>query len=80
LNFDATLLDRASGAAPLLELSGEIEQGIVAALYTSRSTKQPMSAALILHELRATQPLSVVMVEQVAALRAWAHDRTVPAD
>jgi hypothetical protein len=58
----------------------EIEQGIVAALYTSRSTKQPMSAALILHELRVTQPLSVVMAEQVAALRAWAHDRTVPAD
>jgi hypothetical protein len=58
----------------------ELEQGIVAALYTARSTKQPMSAALILHELRATQPLSVVMAEQVAALRAWARDRTVPAD
>jgi hypothetical protein len=58
----------------------ELEQGIVASLYTARSTKQPMSAALILHELRATQPLSVVMAEQVAALRAWARDRTVPAD
>ncbi|MEO8464953.1 MAG: AAA family ATPase [Gammaproteobacteria bacterium] len=58
----------------------ELEQGIVAGLYTSRSTKQPMCAALILHELRATQPLSVVMAEQVAALRAWARDRTVPAD
>jgi len=58
----------------------ELEQGIVAALYTSRSTKQPMRAALILHELRSTQPLSVVMAEQVAALRAWASDRTVPAD
>jgi hypothetical protein len=39
-----------------------------------------MSAALIAHELKATQPLSVVMGEQVAALRAWARDRTVPAD
>ena len=58
----------------------EIEQGVVAALYTSRSTQQPMCAALILHELRATRPLSVVMAEQVAALRAWARDRTVPAD
>jgi SpoVK/Ycf46/Vps4 family AAA+-type ATPase len=58
----------------------EIEQAIVAAMYTARATKQPMSAALILHELRATQPLSVVMGEQIAALRAWAHDRTVPAD
>jgi hypothetical protein len=58
----------------------ELEQGIVAALYTSHSTKQPMCAALILHELRATQPLSVVMAEQVNGLRAWARDRTVPAD
>jgi ATP-dependent Zn protease len=58
----------------------ELEQSIVAALYTSRSTRQPISAALILQELRATQPLSVVMAEQVAALRAWARDRTVPAD
>ncbi len=58
----------------------ELEQAIVAALYTSHSTKQPMSAAMIAHELKATQPLSVVMGEQVAALRAWAKDRTVPAD
>ena len=58
----------------------ELEQGIVAALYTAHSTKQPMCAALILHELRATQPLSVVMAEQVNGLRAWARERTVPAD
>jgi SpoVK/Ycf46/Vps4 family AAA+-type ATPase len=58
----------------------ELEQGIVAALYTSRSAKQPMCAALILHELRATRPLSVVMAEQVTALREWARERTVPAD
>lgn len=58
----------------------ELEQAIVAALYTSHSTQQRMCAALILHELRETQPLSVVMGEQVAALRAWARDRTVPAD
>ena len=58
----------------------ELEQAIVAALYTSHSTKQQMCAALILHELRETQPLSVVMAEQVSALRAWARERTVPAD
>jgi ATPase family associated with various cellular activities (AAA) len=58
----------------------ELEQAVVAALYTAHSTKQQMCAALILHELRETQPLSVVMAEQVAALRAWARDRTVPAD
>jgi SpoVK/Ycf46/Vps4 family AAA+-type ATPase len=58
----------------------ELEQGIVAALYTSHSANQPMCAALILHELRATQPLSVVMAEQVNGLRAWARERTVPAE
>ena len=36
--------------------------------------------ALLLAELRTTRPLSVVMREQVAALRAWARERSVPAD
>jgi hypothetical protein len=58
----------------------ELEQAVVAALYTAHSLKQPMNAALIAHELAATQPLSVVMGEQIASLRAWARDRTVPAD
>ncbi len=71
----AALADRSEGFS-----GAEIEQAVVAALYTAHSTKQPMSAALIARELAATQPLSVVMGEQVAALRAWAHDRTVPAD
>jgi ATPase family associated with various cellular activities (AAA) len=69
------LADRSEGFS-----GAELEQAIVAALYTSHSTKQPMCAALIAHELKATQPLSVVMGEQIAALRAWAKDRTVPAD
>lgn len=69
------LADRSDGFS-----GAELEQAVVAALYTSHSLNQPMSAALIAHELKATQPLSVVMGEQVAALRAWAKDRTVPAD
>ena len=69
------LADRSDGFS-----GAELEQAVVAALYTANSTKQPMSAALIARELKATQPLSVVMGEQVAALRAWAKDRTVPAD
>ena len=42
----------------------------------------PRSAVEARHvaaELQATRPLSVVMAEQVAALRAWAAGRTVPA-
>ena len=57
----------------------ELEQAVVAALYAAHSRKCPLDAPLIAGELAATQPLSVVMGEQVAALRAWARDRTVPA-
>jgi hypothetical protein len=31
-------------------------------------------------ELRKTRPLSVIMAERVAALRAWASGRTVAAE
>ena len=34
----------------------------------------------LLKELRDTRPLSVVMAERVGALRAWAAERTVPAN
>jgi SpoVK/Ycf46/Vps4 family AAA+-type ATPase len=71
----SALADRCEGFS-----GAELEQAVVAALYTAHSTKQPMSAVLIARELAATQPLSVVMGEQVAALRTWAKDRTVPAD
>jgi hypothetical protein len=39
----------------------------------------PASAQLISAEIAATRPLAVVMAENVAALRAWAKGRTVPA-
>jgi hypothetical protein len=71
----AALAERSDGFS-----GAELEQAVVAALYTAHSEKLPMNAALIGRELSATQPLSVVMGEQVAALRAWARDRTVPAD
>jgi SpoVK/Ycf46/Vps4 family AAA+-type ATPase len=58
----------------------EIEQAIVAALYSAHAAKQPVTAALIAHEMQTTRPLAVVMAEKVAALRAWASSRTVTAD
>ncbi|HEY6483164.1 MAG TPA: AAA family ATPase [Steroidobacteraceae bacterium] len=58
----------------------ELEEAIVAALYDARDSGHPVSADSIAQELRATRPLSVVMAEKIAALRAWAHERTVPAD
>ena len=58
----------------------EIEQAIVAALYSAHSSGQTVGAALIAHEMQATRPLAVVMAEKVAALRSWAAERTVSAD
>lgn len=57
----------------------EIEQVIVAALYLAREDHNPLATAHIRTEIERTRPLSRVMAEQVAHLRAWAADRTVPA-
>lgn len=58
----------------------EIEQVVVSALYAAQARQQSVDQALLLHELQATAPLSVVMAEEVAALRAWADGRAVRAD
>jgi SpoVK/Ycf46/Vps4 family AAA+-type ATPase len=58
----------------------EIEQAIVAATYLAREQQVPMNTAHIHTEIRQTRPLSQVMAEQVASLRSWARDRTVPAN
>ena len=68
-------------AARSADFSGaELEQAIVAALYTTHAQGKRPDAAAIARELAATRPLAVVMAEQVAALRAWAQGRTVRAD
>ena len=58
----------------------EIEQGIVSALYLAREENEPLNTRHILDEVRGTQPLSVVMAENLQTLRAWAHSRTVSAN
>ena len=58
----------------------EIEQAVVSALYRSYANKTRMSNKDILQEIEQTRPLSVVMAEQIGALREWASDRTVPAN
>ena len=57
-----------------------IEQVIVSALYAAHGVGMPVSDFTLRQEIRATRPLSVVMREQVDALRQWAASRTVPAD
>jgi SpoVK/Ycf46/Vps4 family AAA+-type ATPase len=74
--FDLPGLARASE-----RFSGaEIEQSIVAAAYGAHAEGKPLETRHVVEELRATRPLAVVRAEQVAALRAWADGRTVPAD
>ena len=58
----------------------EIEQAIVSALYAMHGAQSVLDTATLLQALRDTRPLSVLMAEQVGALRAWALPRTVPAD
>jgi ATP-dependent 26S proteasome regulatory subunit len=58
----------------------EIEQAIVAALYEAHAEKKPLDADAVEREMKRTRPLSVVMAEKIAELRAWARERTVPAD
>lgn len=56
-----------------------IEQAVVSALYAAEAEERTPDTEVLLAELAATQPLSVVMGEQIARLRAWALERTVPA-
>lgn len=79
-NFDpekfaiGRLADNAEGFS-----GAEIEQAIVAALYTASAQRQPLSSEHILEELNKTYPLSVVMAERIDQLRRWAEGRTVSA-
>lgn len=75
----------ASERARLIEASdgfsgAEIEQAVVSALYGARATQERAGGSHVLGELLTTRPLSRVMAERIAALRAWAKERTVPAD
>jgi SpoVK/Ycf46/Vps4 family AAA+-type ATPase len=75
-HFDLTALALASDG-----FSGaEIEQAVVAACYRGHAQDRGVDQELLLTALQATQPLSVVMAEQLAALRDWARGRTVSAD
>ncbi len=57
----------------------EIEQAIVSALYSAAAADKPLDMPILIAELAGTSPLSIVMAEQIARLRLWAADRTVPA-
>jgi AAA+ superfamily predicted ATPase len=58
----------------------EIEQVVVAALYTVLASGGELETAALLAETARTRPLSVMMAERVSALREWAKGRTVSAN
>ncbi|BFM05386.1 AAA family ATPase [Halioxenophilus aromaticivorans] len=75
IDFDLELLVEASDG-----FSGaEIEQAVVSAAFAARAQEVPLNDQLLLAQVHQTRPLSVVMAEQVTALRGWADGRTVMA-
>lgn len=58
----------------------EIEQVVVSALYATRASNDEMNTQYLVNEINATQPLSIVMAEQIGRLREWAKNRTVLVD
>jgi len=78
---DAAGFDVNKLAAATEGFSGaEIEQAIVAGLYTAFNRKQQLSTDVLLEEVRGTQPLSVTRAEEITAIREWAKNRAVGAD
>ena len=74
--FDLTKLAAASDG-----FSGaEIEQAIIAGLYSAFSAKQQLTTEILIAEIQGTRPLSVTRAEEVQAIREWAKTRAVAAD
>jgi SpoVK/Ycf46/Vps4 family AAA+-type ATPase len=57
----------------------EIEQGLVAAMYEAFAQDREFTQLDIIAAIKATNPLSKTMSEQVTALRDWARQRARPA-
>ena len=57
----------------------EIEQGLIAAMYEAFAQHRELTQLDVLAAIKATQPLSRTMTEQVTALREWAQQRARPA-
>jgi hypothetical protein len=78
---DVTTFDLPKLSAASDGFSGaEIEQAIVAGLYTAFAQKQQLNTDILLGEIRGTQPLSVTRAEDIQSIRDWAKTRAVPAD
>ena len=56
----------------------EIEQAVIASLYRTLHTKQPLTTESLLDALRATVPLSLARREDIARLRTYSAGRCTP--
>jgi ATP-dependent 26S proteasome regulatory subunit len=78
---DAATFDLAKLAMASQGFSGaEIEQAIIAGLYTAFAEKQQLTTDVLLAEILSTRPLSVTRAEEVESIREWAKTRAAPAD
>lgn len=71
-------LDKLAAAAQGYS-GAEIEAAVQSAMYAAFSSKQPLTTATIVEELRGTVPLSTTRAEEIEQLRDWARQRAVPA-
>jgi len=76
---DAVELDALAGATDGFSGS-EIEQVVVAALYTVFSDGRRLSHEALAEEIGRTRPLSVTMAEPIQGMRQWAEGRAVRAN
>ncbi len=77
-NLDAAAFPLAHLAAIAEGFSGaEIEQALVAALYSASAQGASLTPAMLEAELLRTTPLSQVMAERLDALRTWAGERGI---
>ena len=58
----------------------EIEESVVAGLFSAFAANVPLDTAMLLAEIGNTRPLALTMTEKIGALRSWAQNRTVMAD
>jgi SpoVK/Ycf46/Vps4 family AAA+-type ATPase len=78
---DPALFDLDALAGETEGFSGaDVEQVIVAAMYSSFAESNLLSTEALRKEIAATRPLSRAMPERIHALRAWASERTVRAN
>lgn len=75
-SFDLVALsERSAGFS-----GSEIEEVVVAGLYTAFAAESKLLQTTLVEEVLKTRPLSVTMAEHVAEMRAWAEGRTVRAN